>query len=196
MIGQEGVVRAIVRRLKEVLPQELAAVARAADVQPADIEAPQPENIFPYWINLLESMDRLPAIMVMVEDTDTVTQARQVDIDSAEDEYAHQYPLAVVIVNTGEHYGHTELNRQRLMLGVRNTLLRKQLLIDAGNENARIDPDTLRESLAFGAQNEQTKQYLLESVIRVVIRTHETLDVLENLGTAVIVYDTRVIEDQ
>ncbi|WP_102158677.1 hypothetical protein [Zhihengliuella halotolerans] len=191
MIGQEGVCRALVGRINARLAAECALVD--AHTGGEAVPVPHPDNVFPYWVDLIESQDRLPAIMVMIEDTDTITSARQIDDGGEYDEYAHQYPVVVVIVNAGEHYGETELTRQRLMLATRNTILRHQSLIPGEGESARIDPDTLRESPSFGAQNQQTGQFLLESALRFTVRTQERLFVLDDLGRADITQDTGLI---
>ena len=195
MIGQEGVCRALVQRLNECLPTECALVAQNSGLRNV-FPVPRPENVYPYWTDLLDSLDKLPAIMVMIEDTDTITAARTADLEAEEDQYAHQYPVVVAILNTGAHYGETELHRQRLMLAVRNLLLRSPLLIPGESDTARIDTDTLKESPTFGAQNQETAQWLLESALRVTVRTYETLEVLDKGPRVNLTHQERLIDDE
>lgn len=173
MIGHEGVVRYVVRMLKDKLPATIAELERDLGLSAGAIPRIAPKNFHPAWEDVV-AKGSFPSLMILQDDSETRNTGRQVSSYGDYDEYEWTYPLRLILHNVGAANGETELERKRLMLALRMALLRNRGLMESDDESAVIHPESLREMFNGGAVGEHQK-LLLESTVLVRVNTNEIL---------------------
>ena len=161
MIGHEGVVRGLVKMLKQRLPSILREIERELDIPSGAIPRIADTSYHAAWVDVV-AKGNFPSLMILQDDSETRNTGRQVSVTGEYDEYEWTYPLRLVLHNIGAVGGETELARKRLMMGLRIALLRHRGLINGKSETAVIHPESLREMFGGGAIGEHQK-LLLES---------------------------------
>lgn len=174
MIGHEGVVRAMLRLIRDKLPEALTELETELGLTPGTIPRVHPKSVHGSWVDVVH-LGQFPSVMVIQDDSETRNTGRQIGIGATWDEYEWTYPLRLILHNFGADYGETELQRKRLMMGLRLVLLRHRgLIVDREEEEASVQPESLREKFAGGATDE-SKKLLLESIIQLDVKTLEII---------------------
>lgn len=193
MLGHEGVVRALTVRLRERLPQMVAQLRAELQVDLPGLPDIPPEQIHPSEVDAV-SKGYFPVFMVSQDGTGLQQSTRQVDVFADHDEYEFRYRCRIVFYATGDSPERTEVQRKRLLLALRQTVLSDRILYDEGGEHAYIDHGYMREQFSELAQD-GTGKLLAGAYLEIEIVTNEILR--HNMGGPRAVFDVsaKAIQD-
>jgi len=175
MLGAEGVSRGVIRLLRARLPlhlerqRTLRGVTEDAlpDVDPASMfTTPQP----------FASVEKFPALMVVLEATDGRATNRQEAGSGSWDELVMQYRASVQVYARGDSYSLTELAVQRYVLAVRAALIAGRTLgsVNSGNWG-EVMLDRLREAYTDPQQLREGTGWLGGGWVEFNVQAHERL---------------------
>jgi hypothetical protein len=191
MLGSEGVSRALVRRLRDAMPDRLddlrtryeATESALPDIALIDADEPAPQSI-----------EKFPAIFVVPVDTTGRQDNRQTATTGSYDEYSFTYNVQIFVYARGDSKKITSLRVKRYVLAVRECLLAgKQLL--SGVENLAVEPKTIREAYSQIGQLPEQKLFLGGSYIDVQIVSEERIVSTLAAYEVTIESDVKVVTD-
>lgn len=177
MLGSEGVVRGLHANLETYVPRRLAALRARFDADLGTL--PDIRRIYPDEVTAL-SIEKFPALVITVPDTDGKLTNRQTDLDSTFEEYSYRYNIRLFVYVVEAESLATSRLIKRTTLGVREALLTRKILPVPQPDSAEIDPQTIRES--YSEVEEGERGHIAASFIEFQIVTHERLDVLDAFG--------------
>lgn len=152
MLGHEGVVRALTVRLRERLPQQVATLRAELGVDVRALPDVPAGQIHPTEVDVV-SKGRFPVFMVTQDGTGIQQSTRQVEAGPDFDEYEFRYRCRITFYATGDSPEATEVQRKRLLLALRQTVLSDRILHSEGGESAVVDHGYLREQFSDLAQD-------------------------------------------
>ena len=170
MLGPEGVTRGVTLHAARYLPERLALLrARYAD-QPLDL--PDLAEIYPHEIQTA-SIEKFPALAVVVPNTTGQLGNRQTDVDATGEEYSYRYPVQLYAYAVADDEAATSLAILRYTLAVREAFLADKILPVDAPHYATVDPRTLIES--YSELDRRDSKFIAASMIQIEIVTHEWL---------------------
>lgn len=185
MLGHEGVVRALTIRLRERLPQMVAQLRAEVGADLFDLPNIPPEQIHPSEVDAV-GKGLFPVFMVTQDGTGLQQSTRQVDVFADHDEYQFRYRCRVMLWATGDSPEETELQRKRLLLALRQTVLADRILYDNDGESAVVDHGYMREQFSVLAKDGMGK-LLAGAYLEIEVVANEILQ--HNTGGPLAVFD-------
>jgi len=170
MLGVEGVTRAVFLNAAEHLGPRLAEFRTRYTTTAAEL--PDFAEIYPDEINTL-SIEKFPALAVVIPATTGKLGNRQTDIDAAYEEYSYRYTVQLYAYAAGASTASTSKAIKRYTLAVREAFLAHKILPTPETDNAVVDPSTLRES--YSELDKKDNKYIAASVVQFEVVTHERL---------------------
>lgn len=174
MLGSEGVVRGLHANLEVNVPRRMAGLRERFDADLATL--PDIRRIYADEVEAL-SIEKFPALVITVPDTDGKLTNRQTDLDSTFEEYSYRYNIRLFAYVIGADSMATSRLIKRTTLGVREALLTKKILPVGDDDRAEIDPQTIKES--YSEVEKGQRGYLAASYVEFQVVTHEVLTVLD-----------------
>ena len=170
MLGPEGVTRAVYTHAETALPARLATLRTryGASVD----ELPDMARIYPSEVQTL-SIERFPALAVVVVDTTGQLGNRQTDVDATGEEYSYRYKVQLYSYAVDDDEATTSLNLLRYTLAVREAFLADKILPVDAPHNAVIDVRSLIES--YSELDKRDSKYIAASLVQFEVVTHEWL---------------------
>jgi hypothetical protein len=177
MLGPEGVTRAVSEHAKTILPGRLAEFrARYTDPGLRDFAA-----VYSDEVNAL-SIEKFPALAVVIPRTTGKIGNRQTDIDATFEEYSYRYETRLYAYAVGDSAGATSLAIKRYTLAVREAFLAGKILPTPDTDEAVIDPVSLVES--YSELDKTESQFIAASYVQFDVVTTERLFFPDRFGGA------------
>lgn len=170
MLGPEGITRGVYLRAEADLPGRLAALRERYGAAPADL--PDLARIYPSEIQTL-SIERFPALAVVVTSTTGQLGNRQTDVDATGEEYSYRYNVQLYAYAVADDEAATSLAILRYTLAVREAFLSNKILPVDAPHAATIDPRTLIES--YSELDQRDSKFIAASMVQFEVVSHEWL---------------------
>jgi len=170
MLGPEGVTRGVYLHASNKLPGRLAQLRTRYGTDPASL--PDLARIYPHEVQTL-SIERFPALAVVVPNTTGQLGNRQTDVDATGEEYSYRYPVQLYSYAVADDEAATSLAILRYTLAVRELFLADKILPVDAPHRAVIDPRTLIES--YSELDKRDAQFIAASMVQFEVVTHEWL---------------------
>jgi len=175
MLGAEGVSRGLIAMLRTRLPKHLQRQREQRSLtaeQLPDFDhgsmftTPQP----------FASVEKFPALMVVMESTDGRATNRQEAPDGSYDELVMHYRAQIQLWTIGESYSLTELMVQRYVLAARAAVITGRVLGDQSSGNwGEVMLDRLREGYTDPLQEQSGNGWLGGGYVEFHVQAHERL---------------------
>lgn len=175
MLGAEGVSRGIIRLLRVRLPKHLARQRSQYGVAASDLPDVDHGSMFT-TPQPFASVEKFPALMVVLESTDGRATNRQEAPTGSYDELVMQYRVQVQVFARGASYSLTELAVQRYVLAARAALIAGRVIGDQSTGNwGEVLLDRLREGYTDPAELREGTGWLGGGWVEFHLQTHELL---------------------
>jgi hypothetical protein len=178
MLGPEGVTRGVTVQAKALLPARLAEFRERYGATTDTL--PDFRAVYSDGVNAL-SIEKYPALVVVIPDTTGKIDNRQTDIDAAYEEYSYRYNVRLFAYVMGDSEGATSLAVKRYTLAVREAFLSGKILPVPDTDAAVIDPATVKES--YSELSPKDTKYIAASFVQFEVVTHERLYFENPFGT-------------
>lgn len=175
MLGAEGVSRGIIRLLRARLPRHLARQRSRYSVSLEDLPDVDQGSMFT-TPQPFASVEKFPALMVVLESTDGRATNRQESGSGSYDELVMQYRVQVQLYARGSSYSLTELAVQRYVLAVRAALIAGRTIgaVSTGNWG-EVMLDRLREGYTDPQELQAGTGWLGGGWVEFHLQAHEML---------------------
>lgn len=170
MLGPEGVTRGAYLHAERYLPERLAQLRARYGASAVDL--PDLARIYPSEVQTL-SIERFPALAVVVTNTNGHLGNRQTDVDAGGEEYSYRYIVQLYSYAVADDESATSLAMLRYTLAVREAFLADKILPVAEPHSATIDPKTLLES--YSELDMRDSKFIAASMVQFEVVTHEWL---------------------
>jgi hypothetical protein len=178
MLGPEGVTRGVTQHAKTILPTRLAEFRERYNATAAVL--PDFVAVHADGVNAL-SIEKYPALVVVIPETTGKIDNRTTDVDAGYEEYSYRYTVRLFAYVTGESEGATSLAVKRYTLAVREAFLNAKILPVDDDNDAVIDPATIKES--YSELSPKDTKYIAASYVQFEVVTHERLRFENPFGT-------------
>lgn len=170
MLGPEGITRGVYLHAETNLPGRLAQLRTRYGV--SDAALPDFRRVYPSEVQTL-SIERFPALAVVVTSTTGQLGNRQTDVDATGEEYSYRYTVQLYTYVVDDDEATTSMNLLRYTLAVREAFLADKILpVDEPN-HASIDPKTLIES--YSELDRRDSKFIAASLVQFEVVSHEWL---------------------
>jgi hypothetical protein len=178
MLGPEGVTRGLFLHAVANLPGRMGILRARYGASTADL--PDFANYYPDEIGTL-SIEKFPALAVVVSGTTGELGNRQTDVDATYEEYSYRYKVQLYAYAMGATGPETSQKIKRYTLAVREAFLADKILPVGDTDAATVDPRSLVES--YSELDMSKDQYIAASYVQFEVVTHERLDAINPFGT-------------
>jgi hypothetical protein len=178
MLGVEGVTRGVSQHAKTNLPDRLTLLRERYET--TTLLLPDFAAVYSDEVNAL-SIEKFPALAVVIPRTTGKLDNRNTDIDAAYEEYSYRYEVRLYSYVVGDSEGATSLAIKRYTLAVREAFLADKYLPTDDGQRAVIDPKTLVES--YSELDRRERKFIAASYVQFEVVTHETLEAPARFGT-------------
>jgi hypothetical protein len=170
MLGPEGITRGVFLRAEADLPGRLAELRTRYGASVTDL--PDLARIYPSEVQTL-SIERFPALAVVVTSTTGQLGNRQTDVDATGEEYSYRYTVQLYSYAVADDEAATSLAILRYTLAVREAFLADKILPVDNPHAAAIDPKTLIES--YSELDKRDSKFIAASMVQFEVVSHEWL---------------------
>jgi hypothetical protein len=119
------------------------------------------------------SIERFPALAVVVTSTTGQLGNRQTDVDATGEEYSYRYTVQLYSYAVADDEAATSLAILRYTLAVREAFLADKILPVENPHAAAIDPKTLIES--YSELDKRDSKFIAASMVQFEVVSHEWL---------------------
>jgi hypothetical protein len=170
MLGPEGVTRGVFMHAAAALPGRLAQLRERYAATVGDL--PDFASIYPDEIST-KSIERFPALAVVIPNTTGQLGNRQTDVDATGEEYSYRYNIQLYSYAVADNEAETSKAIKRYTLAVREAFLADKILPVDAPHSATVDPRTLIES--YSELDKRDSMFIAASMVQFEVVTHEWL---------------------
>lgn len=182
MLGPEGVTRGVYLHAEANLPGRIGQLRERYEATAADL--PDLERIYPNEVQTL-SIERFPALAIVVANTTGQLGNRSTDIDASGEEYSYRYNVQLYSYAVADDEAATSLAILRYTLAVREAFLTDKILPVGQPHHAVIDPKTLIES--YSELDRRDSKFIAASMVQFEVVTHEWLGAPGSFGEPAVI---------